>query len=256
MCIGIAQKWENGAKPREGDPGEVGKVLRRDGKAEDGDGFLNRKELFRRYLIFILGLFFAGIGVAFTKSSELGVSPISSVANIMSLKYSVMSLGNWLIVWNCVLIVGQIVILRRDFKVYQLLQIPLSFLFGWFTDFGMKCVSLIPINHYLTQMLMLFIGIIILAFGISLTVIANVIMNSGEALVKAISDKTHLEFGYVKVGFDVFCVILAIVLSMIFFHGQIIGTREGTIISAVCTGIVIKFITKHIRKCVDRIIKK
>ena len=39
-----------------------------------------------------------------------------------------------------------------------------------------------------------------------LSVIANVIMNSGEALVKAISDKSHIEFGYVKVGFDVFCV--------------------------------------------------
>ncbi|MGN0579921.1 MAG: YitT family protein [Ruminococcus sp.] len=216
---------------------------------------MKKKELFRRYLVFILGLFFAGIGVAFTKHSNLGVSPISSVANIMSLKYSVMSLGNWLIIWNCVMILGQIVILRKDFKMYQLLQIPLSFLFGWFTDFGMKCVSFIQLNNYSAKILILFIGIIILAFGISLSVIADVIMNSGEALVKAISEKSHLEFGYVKVGFDVICVISAIVLSMIFFNGKIIGTREGTIISALFTGIVIKFITKCIRKNVDKIIK-
>lgn len=216
---------------------------------------LKKKELFRRYIVFIIGLFFAGIGVAFTKHSDLGVSPISSVANVMSLKYSVISLGTWLIIWNCVMIIAQIVILRKDFKMYQLLQIPLSVLFGWFTDLGMKCVSLIQLNSYLTKILMLIIGIIILAFGISLSVIADVIMNSGEALVKAVSEKSHLEFGYVKVGFDVFCVISAIILSMIFFDGKIIGTREGTIISALCTGIVIKFITKYIRKYVDKIIR-
>lgn len=216
---------------------------------------MDKKELIKRYIVFIIGLFFAGIGVAFTKRSDLGVSPISSVANVMSIKFPVMSMGSWLIIWNCVLILGQIIILRRDFKLYQLLQIPLSFLFGLFTDFGMWCVSFIPVSNYAVQLILLFIGIIILGFGISLSVIANVIMNSGEALVKAISDKTHFEFGYVKVGFDIFCVISSVILSVIFFGGRIMGTREGTIISAVCTGIVIKFITKYIRGSVEKIIK-
>ena len=215
---------------------------------------MKKTEIFRRYLVFIIGLFFAGIGVAFTKHGNLGVSPISSVANVMSLKIPALSLGNWLIIWNCVLIVAQILILRKDFKPIQLLQIPLSFLFGWFTDLGMMFVSNIPINSYFMQILMLVIGIVVLAFGISLSVIANVIMNSGEALVKAISDKTRFEFGYVKVGFDVFCVISAVVLSLIFFNGEIVGTREGTIISALCTGIVIKFITKFLRKPLEKII--
>lgn len=215
---------------------------------------MSKKEVFRRYIVFILGLFFSGIGVAFTKYGDLGVSPISSVANVMSIQFPALSLGNWLVVWNCVLIAGQILLLRKDFKFYQLLQIPLSFLFGWFTDFGMMCVSYIPLNGYFMKLLMLFIGIIVLAFGISLAVIANVIMNSGEALVKAISDKTHIEFGYVKVGFDVACVISAVALSLIFFNGSIIGTREGTIISAVCTGFAIKLITKLIRKPVEKII--
>lgn len=217
---------------------------------------MSKKELVKRYVVFILGLFFSGIGVAFTKHGDLGVSPISSVANVMSLKFSFLSLGNWLIVWNCVLIAAQVLILRRDFKLYQLLQIPLSFLFGWFTDIGMWVVSFISVGNYPTKLLMLAIGIVILAFGISLSVIANVIMNSGEALVKAVSDKTHFEFGYVKIGFDVVCVITAVVLSMIFFGGKIEGTREGTIISALCTGIVIKFITKLIRPFVTKIIEK
>lgn len=91
---------------------------------------LDKKELIKRYIVFIIGLFFAGIGVAFTKRSDLGVSPISSVANVMSIKFPVMSMGSWLIIWNCVLILAQIIILRRDFKLYQLLQIP-PIIFVW-----------------------------------------------------------------------------------------------------------------------------
>lgn len=216
---------------------------------------MSKKELIKRYIVFILGLFFSGIGVAFTKHGDLGVSPISSVANVMSLKFSALSLGNWLIIWNCVLIAAQVLILRKDFKLYQLLQIPLSFLFGWFTDIGMKIVSFIPVNNHPTKLLMIVIGTVILAFGISLTVIANVIMNSGEALVKAVSDKTHFEFGYVKIALDVFYVIMAVIISLIFFDGKIVGTREGTVISALCTGLVIKFITKLIRPFVTKILE-
>lgn len=216
---------------------------------------MNKKELIKKYILFIIGLFFAGVGIAFTKHGELGVSPISSVANVMSLKFSFFTMGIWLITWNCVLILGQVIILRKDFKIYQLLQIPLSFLFGYFTDIGMKIVSFIPVNSYFVKLLMLFIGIAVLAFGISLSVIANVIMNSGEAIVKAISDKTGFEFGNVKVVFDISCVAVSVVLSLIFFDMRILGTREGTVISAVLTGFAVKFFTKLLKEKLSKLIE-
>lgn len=216
---------------------------------------MNKKELVKRYALLTVGLFFAGVGIAFTKHSELGVSPISSVANVMSFKLDFLSMGSWLIVWNCILIAGQILILRKDFKLYQLLQIPLSFLFGYFTDFGMWLVSFFPVSNYFLKLLMLFIGIAVLAFGISLSVIANVIMNSGEAIVKAISDKTGFEFGNVKVVFDVSCVLFSIILSLIFFDMKIVGTREGTVISAVLTGFAVKFFTGILKKRISEILK-
>lgn len=207
---------------------------------------MNKKELLKRYVLLMLGLFFSAVGVAFSRHGELGVSPISSVANVLSFRFSALTLGTWLIIWNCVLILGQIILLRKKFQLIQFLQIPVSFLFGWFTDLGMMIVSILPADTYLLRLLMVFIGIVVLGFGISLSVIANVVMNSGEAFVKAISDTTHKDFGTVKIGFDVACVILALVLSLIFFNFTIVGTREGTIISALCTGIVVKFFNKRL----------
>ncbi len=216
---------------------------------------MSKTEITRRYILFVISLFFAALGVAFTKHGELGVSPISSVANVMSYRFSSISLGTWLIIWNCVLIVGQIIILRRKFQYIQLLQIPLSFLFGWFTDLGMWIVSFISVNSYPMRIVMVLVGIVILGFGVSLSVIANVIMNSGEAFVKAVSDMLHREFGNVKIAFDVLCVIISIVLSLIFFDFTIVGTREGTIMSALLTGMVVKFFCRKLREPINGILR-
>lgn len=40
---------------------------------------MSKNEIIKRYVLFVISLFFAALGVAFTKRGELGVSPISSV---------------------------------------------------------------------------------------------------------------------------------------------------------------------------------
>ena len=215
---------------------------------------MSKTEIAKRYILFIISLFFSALGVAFTKHGELGVSPISSVANVLSFKFPALSLGTWLIIWNSVLILGQIIILRKKFQPIQLLQVPLSFLFGWFTDLGMWMVAPIKADTYQMRLVMVVLGVTILGFGISLAVIANVIMNSGEAFVKAVSDTVNKEFGNVKIAFDVSCVILAIILSLIFFNFKIVGTREGTVISALLTGLVVKFFVRFLKKPVEGVL--
>lgn len=217
---------------------------------------MKKKEIFLRYFVLIIGLLFSAFGVALAKTAELGVTPISSVANVLSYKFTALSLGSWLIIWNCALIAGQIILLRKDFRLIQLLQIPLSFLFGWFTDLGLWCTSAIPADIYIVRLAMVFAGIIVLAFGISLSVAAGVIMNSGEAFVKAISDVSDKNFGNIKIGFDIGCVLTSVLLSLIFFKMKIIGTREGTVISAVLTGIVVKFFNKKLGGPVKAFLKK
>ena len=217
---------------------------------------MSKKEIVKRYILLVIGLFLSALGVAFTKHGELGVSPISSVANVLSYKFTFFSLGTWLIVWNCILIAGQIVILGKNFQLIQLLQIPLSFLFGYFTDLGLWCVSGIPADIYVVRLLMVVIGTVVLGFGISLAVIANVIMNSGEAFVKAVSDTIHKEFGNVKIAFDIFCVVSSIILSLIFFNFTIVGAREGTVIAALFTGVVVRFFTKWLKNPLEKFLIK
>lgn len=215
-----------------------------------------KKEIVKRYILFAVSLFFCGLGVAFTKHAELGVSPISSVANVISIKLDFISFGTWLIVSNCVLLLGQIILLRRNFKPIQFVQIPLSFLFGYFTDIGLWLIKDIPNGNYMVRLLLVAAGIIFIGFGIALGVIADVILNSGEAFVKALADVTKKDFGTVKIVFDVSWVLLSIVLSLILFDGKLLGTREGTIISAVFVGVAVKFFRPILQNPLTKILTK
>lgn len=217
---------------------------------------MKKQELAKRYILFIISLFFSGLGVAITKHGNLGVSPISSVANVMSIKIPALTLGTWLLIWNTILLLGQIVILRKNFQWIQLLQIPLSVLFAWFTDLGMTMVKGIPTNLYIVRILCVFVGTSVLGFGISLAVTANVIMNSGEAFVKAISDTIEKPFGNVKICFDVSCVLMALIMSLCMFDMKIVGSREGTIIAAFGTGLMVKFFLKRVKEPVNSMLEK
>lgn len=196
-----------------------------------------------------------GLGIALTKHAELGVSPISSIANVISIKFTFFSFGTWLMLSNLFMILGQIVLLRRNFKPIQLLQIPISFLFGYFTDLGMLIFGRIPNDNYIIKLVLVFSGIIVLGFGITLGVIANVVLNSGEAFVKAIADVTKKDFGNTKIVFDISWVALSVILSLIFF-GKVVGTREGTLISAVCLGFVVKFFKPRLNEPLEKILRK
>ena len=214
---------------------------------------MGKKEFIKRLILFTIGLFFSGLGIAFSKHADLGISTVSSIANVLSVKFDFISFGMWSTISNCAFVLGQIIILRKNFKLFQLMQIPMSFLFGIFTDIGLYIVSFIPTPNYAVRMALTIAGIFILAFGIALAVVANVLFNSGEGLVKAISDVSGKDFGKVKVWFDIACVAIAAVLSMIFF-GEIVGIREGTLLAAVFTGFIVNFFTKYISKPLNKIL--
>ena len=198
----------------------------------------DKPSFLKRLVLLIFVLFLSALGVALLKKAALGVSPISAAANILSLAVPELSLGTWRIIWNCVLIWGQFLILRRDFRPVELLQLPLSVMFGLFKDLSMSILDFADPGSYIECFALVVLGTVTMALGISLTVIADVIMNSGEALVKAVSDKTGKAFGSVKIAFDACCVALAVALAFI-LCGEILEVREGTLVAVLLTGVFV-----------------
>lgn len=193
------------------------------------------------------------LGISLMVKAGIGTSPISSFPYVLSLRFQEISLGTFTFAWNIVLIIGQILILRKDFKIIEWMQIPISVLFGVFVDFTKSMLSGLNPHNYVFAISILIIGCVTLAFGVSLTVLSGVIMNSGEGFVKAVSIKSKKDFGNMKVVFDVSLVILSVVTSLIFF-GKISGVREGTIIAALISGFIIRFFNGKLKFIVDRVV--
>jgi len=198
----------------------------------------------KRYGLFICGLFFVSLGISCIIKSMLGTAPISSAPYILSLRYPV-SLGAFTFIINMVFLLGQIIILRRQFPYIQLLQIPMTGLFGCFIDFTMFLLSNVAPAMYLGQMITLLLGICSMAFGIALEIIGNVVILPGEGIVKTIATHWNFEFGYTKTCFDTSIVLLAGLLSWLYF-GELRGIREGTLLSALLTGFVVRFFLNHV----------
>lgn len=215
----------------------------------------SKKEIFKRYVVLLFGLYLMALSVRLSVATELGTSPISTLPNVFAYIFPDVSFGVIMFVWNMILLIAQIIILRKDFKVIQLLQIPLSFVFSAMLDFNQYLLSFFTPEGIVVKIIMLVGGCILLGFSVFITVRANVIMNSGEGIVKAIADKTHFEFGYIKVALDVSYVIIGSVITLVYF-GQLKGVGVGTIFLAVCTGFVVKFFTKLLGAKVDEFLLK
>ena len=201
-------------------------------------------EKLKRYLIFLVGLFVNSLGVSLITKANLGTSPISSIPYVLSLNFP-FTLGNFTIFFSIFLIVLQLIILRKNFKLEHILQIPASIIFGYFIDLTMILFSWVNPEAYIMKIVYLLIGCLILGVGVYMEVLADVVMLPGESFVRAIVLTWKTNFGTTKICFDVSMSVIAAVLSFV-FAGRLAGVREGTVIAALLVGFIARLIGKKL----------
>ena len=205
----------------------------------------------KRYLIFLVGLFVNSLGVSLITKANLGTSPISSIPYVLSLNFP-FTLGNFTIFFSIFLIVLQLIILRKNFKLEHILQIPVSIIFGYFIDLTMILFSWVNPEAYIMKIVYLLIGCLILGVGVYMEVLADVVMLPGESFVRAIVLTWKTNFGTTKICFDVSMSVIAAVLSFV-FAGRLAGVREGTVIAALLVGFIARLIGKKLAFLKDMI---
>lgn len=205
------------------------------------------KELLRRYASFVVVLFIIAFGTSLSIRANLGSSPISCPPYVLSLVGG-FTMGGYTICMHVFFITAQILLLRKNYQKIQLLQIVVSFLFGFYTDITMWMTSFLqvpytldPMIGYPLRLVELLIGGAILAYGISLEVHCDVLMLAGEGFPLAIAKVVKRDFGKVKMCSDTGLVCVGAVLMLIFFgswHWDMIGI--GTLISMFYVGFMVR----------------
>ena len=99
--------------------------------------------LFVRIPAYVIGLLIMTLGVAISVKSNLGVSPVSSIPYTITCVVG-LEMGKATILFHAVLVLLQILLLRRAFQAKNLLQIFAGILFGYFTTFCNSLMVFFP----------------------------------------------------------------------------------------------------------------
>ncbi|STY69974.1 Uncharacterized BCR, YitT family COG1284 [Megamonas hypermegale] len=202
--------------------------------------------MIKRYGIFLIGLTFMSLGIVLIIKSALGTSPISSVPYVLSLALP-FTVGQFNFVFSSLMFILQPIILRNKFEWVQILQVPMTFIFCAFIDLFMYIFAWLHPQAYYQHIFVLLIGCICMGIGVTCQLLGRVVMLPGEGLVNAIATRWKLDFGKIKVIFDWSLVAMAAVISLYYF-GTIEGIREGTLVSAFATGMLVKFFMNMLLK--------
>ena len=188
----------------------------------------SRGEIGKRYLFMILGLLFNAFGVVLLTKSSLGTSPIASIPYVLS-EYFPISMGTLNFALYFLFFVVQLLILRKKMTASDWMQIPLSMCYSVFLDLYISLAAAYQPKEYGVMLGGLLLGCIFRSLGISMQVVADVAMLSGEAFVLVLAKALKKEYSIVKLVSDALMVIIAVVLSYVLL-GDVIGVREGTLI--------------------------
>ena len=199
----------------------------------------------KKLVVLVIGLFILALGIALSSKSSIGVSPSASLSYVLSQIFPI-SMGTFTMIVNVVFIIVQILLLRKDYKPINLLQLAVVFVFGYFTDLTLAIVEPLQIEAYWLKLVLAVVSCVIMALGVFLEVKAHLIVMASEGAISAISEKVHLDFGIVKIIIDWGFIIISCAISLLVFH-KLNGVREGTVIAAFLVGYCTRFFNKHIK---------
>lgn len=206
----------------------------------------------------LLGLILLCMGIALLAKSGLGASPISSIPLALSLIAPRLTLGNYIIMINSLLVFSQVVLLwgkpgeaigRSGGKALPwhevIIQILLAIITGYVVDLSLFLYRGISLTSYPSKLLAVLIACWLMGTGIFIQLRANVAMAPGDAFSRAASSFTHQPYGKVRVIADSVMVAIALVLCLVFLHKPA-AVREGTVLCALLTGNIVKINQKLI----------
>ncbi|MDE6072569.1 MAG: hypothetical protein K2G53_08480, partial [Muribaculaceae bacterium] len=178
-----------------------------------------------QHILLLLSMFFMTFGVALCVRSNLGSGVISSIPMSFSLAGEVglaprFTIGGYTNIMNVILVVAQILVLRRKFEPLQLFQLVIGFVFGCLLDVNMWLTSYFSsYESLLSQVVAQLSGATILGCAVATEIRCGSVTMPGEGIQVAIAKVTDKPFPVVKIMVDTTLVVLA-VISGYYFFGQ------------------------------------
>lgn len=199
----------------------------------------------KRMLVLSILVIIVGIGASFTLKVAIGLGAYDSLAQSISYLLGI-KVGTIGMILNCSCVLGQWILLKKDFKFRHMMQVPISIIMGVVINFILYDVlGHITIDSYIIKIMLLFVALIVVAFAIACVLLLDIITFPLEGLCMALAKKTKKNFTVVRQSADILSILLAVILT--FGLSLPLPLREGTIIAMLIFAPSIGFFMKRIQ---------
>lgn len=203
----------------------------------------DRKVMYGEYAL-LAALLLNSLGVEMQVKSGFGVSCISSVSYALSNVFTGLSFGTWNYIIQIAVLLA-LVGCTKEWKNGHLVSMGLSVAFGKLLDFY---AAVIPAPEAMAGRVTCYaVGYLTVCFSIWMLQRCLLPILPFDEFTRDMSHFFHIAFKRFKTGFDVFCLVCTVLISLLGM-GHLVGVGVGTLISAFCTGSV----TAAIGKFMDR----
>ena len=199
--------------------------------------------------VYIIALLLLPLAVAFLAAVDFGVSVIVAPAYIMSQKFTIFTFGQWTYIIQGFLFVVFCIVVKR-FKVVYLASFLCCFIYGNVLDMWRRVIPMF--NPAITPVgsMPLEVRIILFAIGVLLTGLSVMLFFKSylypqvcDLFVKGIAQRYNLNQVKFKRVFDLCCLLISVILSVVFFK-SFVGVKWGTVVIALTTGTLIGMFSK------------
>lgn len=204
-----------------------------------------------QHVMLLVSMFFMTLGVALCVRSNLGSGVISSIPMAFTLageaqKAPALSIGAYTNIMNVILVMAQILVLRRRFEPVQLFQLLVGFFFGAMLDANMWLTSVFSYVELWQQVVAQLAGATILGVAVAAEIRCGSVTMPGEGIQVAVSRVSGRPFPQVKMVIDTLLVVIAVICGYCFFGSwprTVVG--PGTLFAMFYVGYVVKLVNPH-----------
>jgi uncharacterized protein len=182
---------------------------------------------------FVIGLLLVSFAIPLMVIAGFGISTISSLPFVFSQIFDQISFG----IWNPIFQLGLLILLlvmTRKFKSGYVISIVLSVVFGMILDVFTHLLSGLPTELW-QRILYFIVSYVTMCVAISLMVGSKIPLMIIDTFINDMTIFFHVTYRRIKTLFDIICVTLSVILSMVFL-GHLAGIGIGTVLLAFITG--------------------
>ena len=200
----------------------------------------------RRILMSLAGVLICAVSVGVFKLAALGVDPFQSLMSGLD-HWLPIPFGTLYMLVNLALLVFSLLADRRNIGIATFINL---FLLGYITQFTYELLQVwLPAPSMVIRVVCLIVGIVVLCFGSSLYMTANLGVSTYDAVAIVLSRKWKWgQFQYVRICCDLVCVALGVGIFLL-SGGTLAQVPAiagiGTVITAFFMGPLIQWFNTH-----------